>query len=138
MKTMNIASLNALRSVLIISASIMISSCYSQKSFGDYAEKRRQTLLEMYPPRVTTKKDVRAKWRLPPQVEASRPAGGWGSHSEGWVRSYGSKAEKRIGRTIPKLERYYGADGMFSLCYCWFYYDSRDRLLDAEWQWSSD
>jgi hypothetical protein len=138
MKTMKFAHLGALRAIVVVVASIMISSCYSQKSFDDHAEKRRQTLLEMYPPRVTTKKDVRAKWSVPPQVEASRPAGGWDSHSEGWVRSYGSNAEKRIGRPIPKLERYYGADGMFSLCYCWFYYDSRDRLLDAEWQWSSD
>jgi hypothetical protein len=138
MKTMNFANFRALRFVMIIAASILISSCYSQKSFDDYAEKRRQTLLNMYPPRATTKKDVRAKWSVPPQVEASRPEGGWGSHPEWWIREYGSKAEKRIGRNIPKLERYFGADGIFSLCYCWFYYDSRDRLLDAEWQWSSD
>ena len=135
---MNFAHPVTLRAIVFVAASIMISSCYSQKSFDDHAEMRRQRLLEMYPPRVTTKKDVRAKWNVAPQVEASRPAGGWDSHSEGWVRSYGSKAEKRIGRRIPKLERYYGSDGMFSLCYCWFYYDSSDRLLDAEWQWSSD
>ncbi len=115
-----------------------MASCYSQKSADDHAEMRRQSLLQMYPPRVTTKKDVCAKWNTTPELEASRPAGGWESHTEGWVRSHGSKAEKRIGRVIPKLERYYGADGMFSLCYCWFYYDSKDRLLDAEWQWSSD
>ena len=127
-----------LRALSVIAVGILISSSYSQQSVNDHAEMRRQRLLEMYPPRVTTKKDVRAKWSVPPQLEASRPAGGWDSHSEGWARSYGSKAEKRIGRTIPKLERYYGADGMFSLCYCWFYYDSHDRLLDAEWQWSSD
>lgn len=138
MKTMNFAHLGTLRAIVIVAASILISSCYSQKSFDDHAEMRRQRLLEMYPPGATTKKDVRAKWNVPPQVEASRPAGGWDSHSEGWVRSYGSRAEKRIGRRIPQLERYYGADGMFSLCYCWFYYDSSGRLLDAEWQWSSD
>lgn len=126
------------RAISVIAVVIMISGCYSQKSFDDHAEMRRQRLLEMYPPRVTTKKDVRAKWNVPPEVEASRPKGGWDAHPEGWVRSYGAKAEKRIGRPISKLERYYGADGMFSLCYCWFYYDSRDRLLDAEWQWSSD
>jgi hypothetical protein len=135
---MNSAHLALLRTILVIVASIVISSCYSQKTFDDHAEMRRQRLLEMYPPRVTTKKDIRAKWNTLPQVEASRPTGGWNSHSEGWVRSYGSKAEKRIGRPIAKLERYYGADGMLSLCYCWFYYDSKNRLLDAEWQWSSN
>jgi hypothetical protein len=138
MKAMKFADLAVLRAIVVIWASMMISSCYSQKSFDDHAEMRRQRLLEMYPPRSTMKKDVRAKWKVPPQVEVSRPAGGWESHSEWWIRSYGSKAETRIGRRIPKLERYYGADGMFSLCYCWFYYDSSDRLIDAEWQWSSD
>lgn len=138
MKTVNFVHLATLRAIVVVAASVVITSCYSQKSFDDHAEMRKQRLLGMYPPRVTTKMDVRAKWNVSPEVEASRPAGGWDSHPEGWVRFYGSKAEKRIGRTIPKLERYYGADGMFSLCYCWFYYDSRDRLLDAEWQWSSN
>lgn len=127
-----------LRGISVIVAIIMISSCYSQKSIDDHAEMRRQRLLEIYPPRVTTKKDVRAKWSVPPQVEVSRPKAGWEAHPEWWIREYGSKAEARIGRTIPKLERYFGADGIFTLCYCWFYYDSRNRLLDAEWQWSSD
>jgi len=27
---------------------------------------------------------------------------------------------------------------VFSLCYCWFYYDGADRVLDAEWQYASD
>ena len=128
---------------VILSASLFLATllslgCYSQKSFDAHAELRRQQLLEMYPPRVTTRKEVRAKWNAIPKLEESRPPGGWDSHPDGWVRSYGSKAEKRIGRRISKLEQYYGADGVFSLCYCWFYYDSKDHLLDAEWQWSSN
>lgn len=138
MKIITFAYPSIPRAISVIALSIVLSSCFSEKSIDDHVEMRRQRLLEMYPARVTTKKDVRSKWSVPPQVEASRPEGGWGSHTDEWVRSYGSKAEKRIGRAIPKIERYFGADGMFSLCYCWFYYDSRDRLLDAEWQWSSD
>lgn len=135
---MTLAPLVIPRVISVIAVSLITSSCYSLMSFDDYAEMRRQRLLEIYPPRVTTKKEVRAKWSAPPQVEASRPAGGWEVHSDGRIRFYGSSAEKRIGRTIPKLERYFGVDGLNSLCYCWFYYDSKDRLLDAEWQWSTD
>ena len=34
--------------------------------------------------------------------------------------------------------RYVGPDGTFGLCYCWFYYDERDKVLDAEWQYHTD
>jgi hypothetical protein len=113
------------RFTVVLLATVSSVGCYSQQSVDAHAEMRRQKLLEIYPPRVTTKEDVRAKWNVPPQIEASRPLGGWDHHSDGWVRSYGSKAELRIGRQIPKLERYFGADGFFSLCYCWFYYVRR-------------
>ena len=117
---------------------LLLTGCVSQKSIDDHAEMRRQRLLEMYPVGKTTRKDIEARFKGPPQVRAHRPAAGWEAYPDRWVSSYAVNAEKRINRKIPEAERYFGADGMFSLCYCWFYYDSRQRLIDAEWQWSSD
>ena len=114
---------------------LALASCTSQQ---DHAEMRRQRLLEMYPVGKTTRKDIATRFGHAPESTATRPARGWEAEQNWWIRSYATKAEKRINRKIPKLERYFGADGLFSLCYCWFYYDSRDRLIDAEWQWSSD
>jgi len=127
-----------LRALAGLLACFMIAGCYSQKTFDDYTEKRRQRLLEMYPVRKTTRKDVEARWGFPPQIKSKRPSAGWKNDPDIWVKNYATKAETRIGKKIAMAERYYGPDGMFSLCYCWFYYDSSGRLLDAEWQWSSD
>lgn len=127
-----------LRAILVIMACFMITGCYNQKSFDDHVEMRHQRLLKIYPLRKTTRKDVEAKWRFPAQVKVDRPAAGWDAEPDNWVKTYTTKAEARIEKKIARVERYYGADGIFSLCYCWFYYDSADRLLDAEWQWSSD
>ncbi|WP_367871243.1 hypothetical protein [Luteolibacter sp. Populi] len=85
-----------------------------------------------------TRKDIATRFGRAPEVARTRPAKGWEAEQDWWIRSYATKAEQRIHRKIPKLERYFGTDGLFSLCYCWFYYDSRGRLIDAEWQWSSD
>ena len=117
---------------------LALASCISGQSSEDYAETRRQKLLEMYPVGKTTQKDIATRFGHAPEVARTRPAKGWEAEQDWWIRSYATKAEQRIHRKIPKLERYFGGDGLFSLCYCWFYYDSRDRLIDAEWQWSSD
>jgi hypothetical protein len=77
MKAINFEYPTIFRAIAVIASSIIISSCYSQKTIDDYAETRRQTLLEMYPPRVTTKKDVGARWKVSPDVNESRPASGW-------------------------------------------------------------
>ena len=135
---MNFVYPAVLRALPAIAACIMITGCYSQKSIDDHAEMRRQRLLEMYPVRKTTQKDVETRFGHPAEVMSTRPAGGWDAEADNWVKTYAARAEVRFGRKIAKVERYIGADGMFSLCYCWFYYDSSNRLLDAEWQWSSD
>jgi hypothetical protein len=118
---------------------LSLSGCFSAASLDTYAEKRRQTLLILYPVGKTTQKDVEAKWSKGSRViSATRPHKGWGSHEDPWVKRFGPKAEKRTGRKIAELERYFGPDGFFSLCYCWYYYDKTGRLIDAEWEWSSD
>ena len=123
----------------LLAISILVASCYSQRDDDAHNEMRRQRLLETYPVRKTTRQDVAKRWGHPPQESQLRPKTGWENHPDVWgVAKSTANAEKRIGKKIAKVERYFGADGMFSLCYCWFYYDASDRLLDAEWQWSSD
>ena len=124
--------------VMAIFAALFLTSCGTTQSQEEYAESRRQTLLQMYPVKKTTRKDVETKFGYPPQVRENRPPGGWQKHDNPWIARYASRAEKRINKTIPKLDRYFGGDGLFSVCYCWFYFDTSDRLLAAEWQWSSD
>jgi hypothetical protein len=137
-ETMHLSKSVMLRTLLTVVSCMMIGGCFSQKSFDDYAETRRQRLLEMYPLRKTSQKDVEARWGFPAQIKSLRPASGWIADPDSSVKTFAMGAEKRIGTKVAKAERYYGADGIFSLCYCWFYYDSSDRLIDAEWQWSSD
>jgi hypothetical protein len=48
-------------------------------------------------------------------------------------------AEQRTGQIVSSCERYFGPDGWSGgLCYGWFYYDDRDYIVDAEWQWHTD
>jgi hypothetical protein len=126
------------RCVTLLAISVLVVGCYSQQHYDAHNEMRRQRLLEMYPVRKTKQQDIAKRWGHAPQERQSRPKTGWENHSDAWVAKFTANAEKRIGKKITKVERYFGADGMFSLCYCWFYYDASDRLLDAEWQWSSD
>jgi len=126
------------RHVALLAISFLVVGCYSQRDYDAHNEMRRQRLLEMYPVRKTTQQDVAKRWGYAPQERQSRPKAGWENHPDAWVAKFTAHAEKRIGKKIAKVERYFGADGMFSLCYCWFYYDASGRLLDAEWQWSSD
>lgn len=116
-------------------SALLLTSCYHYNN----AEMRRRQLLEMYPVGKTTREDIQARFGdRNPELRATRPAAGWEAYPNPWVRSYTTKAEQRIHRKIPEVDRYFGADGLFSLCYCWFYFDSKHRLIDAEWQWSSD
>ncbi|MHB1080081.1 MAG: hypothetical protein ACYC67_11795 [Prosthecobacter sp.] len=48
------------------------------------------------------------------------------------------ESERGTDKRVDSCEIHFGADGMFSLCYCWFYYDRHEELVDADWQWSSD
>ena len=124
------------RCVPLLVIYILVTGCSSPGSYDTGI--RRQRLLEMYPVRKTTQQDVAKRWKDSPEKSAVRPKDGWKTHPDTSVAEFTAHAEKRIGKKIAKVERYFGADGMFSLCYCWFYYDASGRLLDAEWQWSSD
>ena len=124
--------------VTILFATVFLSGCISSES---YIQKRRQQLLDLYPPGITSRSDVQARWRnIQPQFSEVRPSTGWADcrYPDSTVGQRCLAVEHRTGKEIQRCERYFGPDGLFSLCYCWFYYDSADRLVDAEWQWSTD
>jgi hypothetical protein len=115
---------------------ITLVGCASRE---EYAAKRRQRLLALYPPGTTTRADVQNRWGKPPELSETRPASGWGGFAHPAVRVHAVASEQRTGKTVHRCERYFGPDGWSGgLCYCWYYYDDRDCIVDAEWQWHTD
>ena len=105
-----------------------------------YAAERRQRLLAAYPPGTTTRADVQQRWApIHPDISETRPASGWSACPQPLVRTRVAGSEQRTGSAVFRCERYFGPDGWSGgLCYGWFYYDDRDRIVDAEWQWHTD
>jgi hypothetical protein len=105
----------------------------------EYAAKRRQQLLTHYPPGKTTRADVQKRWAVRPEFSETRPASGWTGSTHPAIRARAVASEQRTGQMVSRCERYLGPDGWSGgLCYCWFYYDDRDCVVDAEWQWHTD
>jgi hypothetical protein len=114
----------------------LLSACTSG---AEYAAKRREGLLAAYPPGSPTRADVHERLKGRPPTDAfTRPGGGWAAFENQLVASRCLESERRTGNRVESVERYLRADGMFSLCYVWFYYDADERLADTDWQWSSD
>jgi hypothetical protein len=100
---------------------------------------RRQQLLAMYPPGVTTRADVRRKWASDtPEFTATRPAAGWATVEKPGIGDRVRASEQRTGKPVERVDRFFAPDGLFALCYCWSYYDGDDKVVDAEWQFHSD
>jgi hypothetical protein len=116
---------------------LLLSGCASTE---DYAAKRRQQLLTAYPPGQTTRADVQKRWfPIKPDLSETRPASGWVASTHPAVRERAVASEERTGQIVSSCERYFGPDGWSGgLCYGWFYYDDRDYIVDAEWQWHTD
>jgi len=70
------------------------------------------------------------------KLARDRPAAGWSPADH--VGQHCLASERRTGNAVPHVGRYQVPDGIFSLAYYWFYFDDRDRLVDADWQYSSD
>lgn len=115
---------------------VVFGGCTSPEQ---YAAKLRQRLLASYPPGATTRADVQNRWRKPPELAETRPATDWNRSAHLAIRVHATASEQRTGETVYRCERYFGPDGWSGgLCYCWFYYDDHDRIVDAEWQWHTD
>jgi hypothetical protein len=101
---------------------------------------RRQQLLELYPPGVTSLNDVHSKWQpASPLISAIRPADDWPALANTYVRDHALAAQRRTDQPVFRCEMFRGADGLSGgLCRCWFYYDQNEMLVDAEWEWNSD
>jgi hypothetical protein len=104
-----------------------------------YAAKRRQPLLALYPPGKTTRAEVQDRMGTQPELSEMRPAAGWSGSAHPAIRERAAASEQCIGMVVYRCERYFGPDGWSGgLCYGWFYYDDRDIIVDAEWQWHTD
>jgi ABC-type phosphate/phosphonate transport system substrate-binding protein len=116
---------------------ITLGGCTSPEQ---HAAARRERLLTVYPLSTTTHADVQKRWSpVEADLSETRPASGWGACTQRLVREHVTTSEQRTGQTVYRCERYLGADGLSGgLCYSWFYYDNKDHLVDAEWQWHTD
>jgi len=116
---------------------VMLIGCTSPEQ---YAAQRRQKLLAIYPPGTTTRADVQKRWASrQPDLSETRPTAGWTACARPLARVRVMGSEQRTGSPVYRCERYFGPDGWSGgLCWCWFYYDDRDRVIDAEWQWHTD
>lgn len=124
------------RIILFLLTILVVVGC---TSYEEYARERSEKLLKIYPPGTTTREAVQKKWgKIQPDFSAVRPDSGWERYENPYIRSKIIVIEKKIGREVTRIDRYWGPDGFMSLCYCWFYYDSTDYLRDAEWQYKSD
>jgi hypothetical protein len=113
----------------------LISACTSA---AQYEAERRNRLLELYPPGTLTQADIHARLDEPPLHSLARPESGWIATEDDPAGERCLASEARTGRRVQIVEVYSLPDGMFSLCYLWFYYDDAGVLTDTEWQWQSD
>ena len=126
---------------LLAYAVTLLSGCDADRWLHPmrYEQIRRERLLTLYPPGTTRRSDVQARFDpLKPKLSEIRPPTGWEHCRDSYVGARSQASATRTGKAVTRCERYQAPDGVFSLCYCWFYYDEADRLVDAEWQWSSD
>ena len=107
-------------------------------SYQEHAAKRTARLREVYPP-GTPKAEVQRRWgQSKPDFSAMRPDQGWDAYANRYIAKKLQNEEASTGKSIASVNRYWGADGLWSLCYCWYFYDSADKIVDVEWQYKSD
>ena len=116
---------------------LVLSGC---GSLENYEVKRRDRLLEIYPPGQTTRADVQQKWgHTKWDFSETRPAAGWAAATNRFIGARALTSEQRTGQPVHRIEGDLAPDGLSgSLCRCWFYYDKDDRLVDVDWQWHTD
>jgi hypothetical protein len=107
-------------------------------SYEQYGAERTAKLREIYPSGMA-KAEVQARWgQTQPDSSASRPGSGWDAHPNSYLARKLGDMEAKTGKRIESVDRYWGPDGLMSLCYCWYFYDSGGKLVDVEWQYKSD
>jgi hypothetical protein len=128
--------------VIVLAVAVVSAGCSSP---GAYDPKvRREQLLAIYPPGQTTRADVQKKW-APGTAEFTfaRPADGWAALDKPGIRERVAASERRTGKPVQLVDCYVGPDSrslfdFLGLCYCWFYYDGAQKVVDVEWQYHTD
>lgn len=118
---------------------LLLAFCFAGcTSYEVHAARRSEELRRIYPIGIT-RSDVQNKWGASrPDFTALRPAGGWESEPDRFISKQLLLVESRTKKDVIRVDRYWGADGFMSLCYCWYYFDSEEKLVDVEWQYKSD
>lgn len=114
--------------------SLALAGCMS---YDNYAAKRTAQLRERYPAGMS-RSEVQSKWNSKPDFSVSRPPSGWTAYPNKYLADIIQAVEARTGKQIESVERYWSADGLFSLAYCWYYYDADGKIVDVEWEYKSD
>lgn len=125
--------------LLLLVFSVVAGFSTGCASYPEIAEAHRQRLLKIYPLHLTTRSEVASRWApTKPELSYERPPTGWLALGTDYVGKKADAVEKTIAGHVARVERYFGVDGLFSLCRCWFYYDADEKLVDVEWQYVSD
>ena len=107
-------------------------------SYQEYAASRTARLREMYPPGLS-REEVQHRWgQAKPDFSALRPDGGWHAYPIDHIARKLQDKEAATGKVIASVDRYWGQDGLMSLCYCWYFYDAAGKIIDVQWQYKSD
>ena len=115
-----------------------IVAAFGCESHQDYVAARTAALRKMYP-QGTAREEVQAKWgAINPDFSTSRPVAGWDAHQNRFIAEKLKDLEASSGKRIEFVDRYWGSDSSMSLCYCWYFYDSGNKIVDVEWQYKSD
>ncbi len=126
---------------LLLIIAMVISGCIRPNMY-DKAY-RTNMLREMYPPEITSREDIHKKIESKPVLLERRPVAGWKNHGDISMAQNIQEIEKTSSKEIQYVEMYLLPDpkssfDFFSLCRIWFYYDSRDKIVDLEWVYQSD
>lgn len=107
-------------------------------SVQQQAAVRTERLRVDYPPGMS-RQQVQSRWaQTKPDFSVSRPASGWAAHPNSYLARKLESVEARTGKQIDSVARYWGLYTSMSLCYCWYFFDSSEKLVDVEWQYKSD
>ncbi len=118
--------------------SLALGGCSFRESVRREAASRTERLRLDYPPGMS-REAVQSRWgQIKPDFSASRPSSGWSAHPNRDLTKRVESVEARTGNRIDSVERYWGLATSMSLCYCWFFYDSGEKIVDVEWQYKSD
>ncbi len=116
--------------------------CGSHEKYVAYLAEKKALLAAAFPAGMS-RAEVHAKLKADsnaqvPMYTGTRPATGWVAEPPVRGGSWCAAAEVRTGRVVTSFDNCSMVDGLFSLCYCWFYYDEADTLVDVDWQYQSD